>query len=193
VKFWHLAVLFIVMLVVTAFLLRQNNLHMIEYRNLLKQADEQNKDIPQALANLRNYVGNHMNTSLGSGVYLEHSYQRAYDAAVQEAGKTGASAAVYQQADKDCQSLFSKTASFQAYIQCVTDKIAASGSAQDPVAAIKAPPADMYRYNFASPNWSPDVAGFAVLFTIALGLIIFGRFVLEWVIYFMLKRAHQVS
>lgn len=193
VKFWQLILLFILLVALSAYLLRQNNLRMIEFRNLAKQADEQNKDVAQALANLRNYVANHMNTSMGSGIYLEHSYQRAYDQAVQEAGKSGAGSALYQQADRECQSLFSKTASFQAYLQCVADKITASGSAQDPLAAVKAPPADLYRYNFASPVWSLDVAGFMLLMTALLGLIIIGRFLLELGIYVLLRRTARVS
>src|SRR5690242_3786879 len=72
VKLWQLFVLFVVMLMLTAFLLRQNNLHMITLRNLVKQADEQNKDVPGALTNLRNYIVTHMNTGMGeTGIYLE--------------------------------------------------------------------------------------------------------------------------
>ncbi len=193
VKFWQLVVLSVLMLPVTAYFLRQNNLRMIELRNLVKQADEQNKDIPRALANLRNYIANHMNTGMGNGIYLEHSYQRAYDQAVQEAGKSGAGAALYQQADHECQGLFSKTASFQAYLQCVADKITASGSAEDPLAAVKAPPPDLYRYNFASPTWSPDLAGSMALLTVLLALVIIGRLVLEIGIYALLRRATRVS
>lgn len=168
---------------------------MIELRNLVIQADEQNKDIPQALSNLQTYVASHMNTSMGErGIYLEHSYQRAYDAAVQRAASSGStSAATYQQADKDCQSLFSKTASFPAYIQCVTDKVAASGAAADPVAAIQAPSADLYRFNYEPPFWSPDVAGFMLMAAVLVAVVLLLRLMLMGTIYMLLRVRHQVS
>lgn len=179
----------------SAFFMRQNNLRMIELRNLVMQADEQNKDIPAALNNLQSYIATHMNTSMGDrGIYLEHSYQRAYDAAVQKAAQGGsASAVTYQQADKACQDLFSKTSSFPAYIQCVTDKVAASGAAADPIASIQAPSADLYRFNFAAPVWSPDVAGFTLLTAMLVAAIIAFRLTLMWVIYMLLRWRHQAS
>lgn len=194
IKLWHLLVLLAVMCLATAFLLRQNNLHMITLRNLVQQADEQNQNIPTALTNLQGYVTTHMNTGMGEkGIYLSHSYQRAYDQAVQGATSSGsASSAAYQQADKDCQSLFSRTASFPAYVQCVIDKVAASGTAVDPVKDIKAPSADLYRYNFVSPAWSSDVAGWAVLVTLAVAFIITGRLVTELIIYLLLQKRHRV-
>lgn len=195
VKTWHLLIALVVLLAASAFFLRQNNLRMIELRNLVTGADEQNMDIPQALNSLQSYIATHMNTSMGDrGIYLEHSYQRAYDAAVQQAAQGGgSSAATYQQADKDCQGLFSKTASFPAYIQCVTDKVAASGAATDPVAAIKAPSADLYRFNFVSPAWSPDVAGFTLLATAMVAAIIVFRLLLLWAVYALLRWRVQVS
>ena len=174
VRLWHVVVLFLILLPWTAYMLRQNSLQMIELRNDLQRADEQNTHIPEAVKQLRMYIAKHMNTSMGDrGVYLEHSYQRAYNQAVQDAQK-GDGAATYQQADKDCQNLFSRTASFPAYIQCVTDKVAASGSASDPVEAIRAPLSDLYRYNFVPPVWSADVAGFFVLVVAVLALVIIG-------------------
>ncbi len=195
VKTWQLLAVLVVLVAASAFFMRQNNLRMIELRNLVMQADEQNKDIPVALNNLQSYIATHMNTGMGDrGIYLEHSYQRAYDVAVQKAAQGGsASAVTYQQADKACQDLFSKTSSFPAYIQCVTDKVAASGAAADPVASIQAPSADLYRFNFAAPLWSPDVAGFTLLTAMLIAAIIAFRLILMWVIYLLLRWRHQAS
>ena len=85
VKLWQLLVVFIVFASASAFFLRQNNLQMIELRNLVKKADEENKDIDQALINLQHYVTSHMNTDLGDGIALQYSYERAYTAAVEAA------------------------------------------------------------------------------------------------------------
>jgi len=193
VKIWQLVLLFVVATVWSGLMLRQNSLHMITLRNAVEKADEQNNDIDNTLNDLRHYVASHMNTSMGDrGIYLEHSYQRAYDQAVQDA-QQGDGAAVYQKADKECQSLFSRTASFPAYIQCVTDKVAASGSSQDPVAAIKAPSADLFRYNFTPPGWSPDIAGWSVLVAILLGILILLRVIFVGLIHILLRRSSSVK
>lgn len=193
VKLWHLVVAFFVMLVISAMLLRQNSLTMIALRDAVEKADEQNDNIDNRLNELRQYVASHMNTDMGErGIYLEHSYQRAYDQAVQDA-QQGDGAAEYQKADKECQSLFSRTASFPAYIQCVTDKVAASGASQDPVAAIKAPSADLFRYNFTPPRWSPDLTGWAVLATILLGTVIIVRVIFGGLIHILLRRSSSVK
>lgn len=195
VRLWHLLLALVVMCALSALLLRQNNLNMITLRNLVQQADEQNGDVQQALTNLHGYISTHMNTGMGEqGIFLEHSYQRAYDQAVQKAVDNGAaSSKVYQQADKDCQPLFSRTASFTAYIQCVIDKVAASSSAVDPVKDIQASPADLYRYNFVSPAWSPDAAGWFVLFTAVLALVIVFMLISELIIYALLRHRHRHS
>ena len=195
VKTWQLLLLFVMLVAGAAYFLRQNSLRMIELRNVVIQADEQNKDIPQALNNLQGYIATHMNTGMGErGMYLEHSYQRAYDAAVQRAASSGnSSAATYQQADKECQSLFSKTASFPAYIQCVTDKVAASGVAADPVAAIRPPSADLYRFNYEPPLWSPDIAGFTLLAAVLVGAVLVLRLLIMWGVYALLRWRRQVS
>jgi len=193
VRLWQIAVALVLMLLFSAFMLRQNSLHMIERRDAVERADQQNKDLDKTLNELRSYIASHMNTSMGDrGIYLEHSYQRAYDQAVQAAEQSDGAGA-YQQADKVCQALFSRTASFQAYVQCVTDKVAASGSGQDPVAAIKAPSAELFRYNFTPPLWSPDVAGWSVLATILLTVVLFARIFLVWLIHILLKRSSPIK
>lgn len=193
VKVWQLIVIFMVLFVWSAVMLRQNSLHMITLRQAVERADEQNSDIDNKLNDLRGYIASHMNTNMGDrGIYLEHSYQRAYDQAVQDA-QQGGGASVYQQADKECQGLFSKTASYQAYVQCVTDKTAATNAAQDPISAIKAPSADLFRYNFAAPRWSPDLAGWGVLATILVGILIILRVFFVGLIHILLKRSTPVK
>jgi hypothetical protein len=165
---------------------------MIELRNLVAQADEQNKDIPKAVTNLRNYVASHMNTGMGDrGIYLEHSYQRSYEAAVAVATQgSAAGATIYRQADLDCQGQFPKASSFAAYVQCMTDKVAASGISTGPITP---PSSDLYRFNFVSPAWSPDVAGFTLLAAVLLAVLLVGRLLLTWALYGLLKSRHLVS
>ena len=176
----HLGIAFVVLLGLGVLLMRQNNLHMITLRNLVIQADEQNQNIPEALTNLRNYIAAHMNTGMGErGIYLEHSYQRVYEGAVQGAIQNGSEQ--YKQADKTCRGMYGETSSFQAYAQCVADKTA------NVAAGITLPSADLYRFNFVAPAWSPDVAGFTLLAAFLAGALLAGRFLLQAVVYALLR------
>lgn len=166
IKVWHLIVLFIVFAVLTVFLLRQNNLGMIELRNTVKQADEEDGDVKGALLNVQHYVSSHMNTYLGEGIFLEHSYRRAYDKAVQQAvNTTNPNTRFYEQVELECRPVFQRTGSFPAYTECARGKLATIGAGLDALSAFAPPPVDLYRYNFTSPLWSFDGAGFALILT----------------------------
>lgn len=193
IKLWQLLLLLVVMTLLTAFLLRQNNLGMVAKRNMVKMADEKGGDVAAALTDLQNYVTTHMNTNMGDkGIYLEKTYQRAYDRAIQQAlSSKSANSVLYQQADQACRPIFSRTASYPAYTQCVADKVAAQGPAQDPLSALKAPSTDLYRHNYVSPFWSADAAGFAAAFTIFILLIIVGRIFTAWLLRLLLRHRYR--
>ena len=179
IKTWQLLVLLIVLAVISAFLLRQNNLRMIELRNLVTQADENpTGDVKKALLDLQNYVTHHMNTDLGSGIYLQETYQRAYTTAVQQAvTATNPQARLYEQVEVECRPVYQRTKSFPAYTLCAKEKLDKLAPSQDALANLKTPPVDLYHYNFASPLISFDGAGIFVLLTGVVGLLIFVRLV----------------
>ncbi len=189
VKLWQLLVLLMALTAWSALMLRQNNLNMITLRNLVQQADEQGGDASGALTTLGTYVTTHMNTSIGpSGLYLQHGYQRAYLQAIDHAKQAGGSTGrVYQQVDDDCQKAYDRITAFEAHVQCVVDRVAAQTSSQSPVVAISVPLADLYRYDFLSPVWSPDVAGFTVLVTVFLLVLIASRMVLAGALVLLLR------
>lgn len=176
VKTWQLFLLLIVLAVVSAFLLRQNNLHMIELRNQVTQADEQAGDVKTALLNLQKYVSGHMNTSLGNGLYLQETYQRAYTDAVQKAvTATNPQAKLYEQVELECRPVYQRTKSFPAYTLCAKEKLGTLAPSQDALASMQAPSADLYHYNFASPYISFDAAGIFVIITGVVALLIIIR------------------
>lgn len=191
VKTWQLVLILILLTGASAFFLRQNNLHMVELRNLVKKADEENKDVDKALLALQHYVSAHMNTDLGDGVALQHTYERAYTAAVQAAANsTNPNAPAYTKAEAECQPVFERTRSFPAYTQCAHDKLSQLSPDQDILANLKTPSPDLFRYNYASPAWSADIAGFTVVLTLIVALMI----VFRTVIYFVLRailRSHR--
>lgn len=191
VKTWQLFILLVAFAGLSAFFLRQNNLQMVELRNAVKKADEDNGDTKKALLDLQRYVSSHMNTDLGEGVALQHTYERAYTAAVEAAAKsTNPNAALYAQAEAQCQPVFQRTRSFPAYTQCAADILGKLAPGQDALSNLKTPQPDFYRHNFASPVWSPDLAGFTVVLT----LIVAFAIVLRTATYFVLRailRAHR--
>jgi hypothetical protein len=194
VKTWQLLILIVLCALIAAFLLRQNNLQMIELRNLVMKADEDpNGDTKKALLTLQNYVSTHMNTSLSSGIYLQETYQRAYTTAVQAAvTATNPTSKVYEQVELECRPVYQRTHSFPAYTQCAHEKLAQLAPGQDALATLKTPQIDLYHYNFVSPLISFDGAGVFVVITGVIAFLIVFRFI-AYVMLRLLLRTHRPS
>jgi hypothetical protein len=178
---------------VSATLLRINNLGMVDHRDAVLQADKSGdkKEIKESLLNLQRYVSSHMNTSLESGVYLEHSYARDKAEALKKASDaTNPTSKVYQQAGRECQSRFvGGVESFRNdYVQCVLERVSALSPAGDAAQDLQLPKADLYRYDYLSPLWTPDIAGFSVLITLAIAVIIVIKLLLITTVKLLLKR-----
>ncbi|HSE29188.1 MAG TPA: hypothetical protein VLA77_01210 [Candidatus Saccharimonadales bacterium] len=190
IKVWQLALIFVLLLGLSAYLLRQNNLQMVEYRNLVKMADESGQGIEQSLLDLQKYVTNHMNTNLGEGLFLEHSYQRAYDAALKEAASSvNPNSATYIQAEDECRAQYGNV-SFQLYLQCIQQRVSSLAPGTDPLQSVKVPPAELFRYNYVSPRISFDLAGIVVLITLFVGLLILLR-VTTYAVLKIIVRRHK--
>ena len=191
IKTWQLLIVIVLLAALSAFFLRQNNLQMLALKDTVKQADENNKGVSEALLNLQHFVANHMNTSLGDGIALQYSYQRAYTAAVEAAANaTNPQAAIYTQVELACRPVYQRTHSFPAYTQCAHDQLSQLQPGVDPETALKTPSPDLYRYNFASPIWSPDLAGFSVLLAaIAVVMLLFR--LITYLILWAILRAHR--
>jgi len=179
-KNWQLLVLLLIMTIVSATLLRLNNLGMVERRTAVINADEKgDKEVLRTrIVELQGYISSHMNTSLTGGLYLAKTYERDRDAALAAAASaTNPSSAVYQQASIECRQRWKGgVASFRNdYVQCVVEKVGSLAPQTDPTAGLKLPKADAYRINFASPLWTPDIAGFSVLICALLILAIIVR------------------
>lgn len=194
IKTWQLLIVLILLLFVAATLLRLNNLGMVERRNAVIAADKRGDEEAsfRAIVDLQHYVSTHMNASLGKGVYLEHKYNRDRDAALRSATQTSnPNSPVYQQASIECRARWQGgVASFRNdYVQCVIEKV--SGLSAGRAAALKLPHADMYRYDFVSPLWTPDFTGFSVVLCILVVIIIFGRLVTVGILRLLLRHHYK--
>lgn len=185
-KTWQLSIIFILLCIISATFLRMNNLEMVKLREVVLEADKIGDKtlISNRLVNLQQYVSYHMNTSLGKGVDLKESYTRDREAAIQKASQgTSSQSEVYQRASVECRARWQgNVASFRNdYVKCVEDAVAAVPSQQQ--LALELPRAAAYRYNFASPLISFDLAGISVI----LSLIILGLIIVRLLLFYILK------
>jgi hypothetical protein len=155
--------LFIVTIIVCAAALRHNNLTMVELRGAVDAADKNNGDVNTALNNLRAYVYGHMNTNLvNSGnnikppIQLKNTYQRLYEAKLNEVQT--ANQQLYTDAENYCQSI-NKAYFGTTRVPCVQNYVINHGLKQADINI----PAGLYQFDFVSPTWSPDLAGFSLL------------------------------
>lgn len=164
---------FLLLGLISVLALRHNNQTMIKLRSQVYDADRKNVDVNPSLNQLRAYVFGHMNTNLSSGnnnikppIQLKYTYQRLYDA---QANKVqAANQKLYTDAELYCQSINS------AYygttrVPCVQNYVINRGLKTANVSI----PAGLYEFDFASPRWSPDIAGWSLVLSILslLGLI----------------------
>lgn len=176
IKTWQLVVLLVLSGFVSATFLRLNNIGMIERRGAVTSADEiGNVDTTvNRLYDLQRYVSAHMNTDMGKGLYLEASYKRdvqaAYDKVSSDSNPNGN---IYKKAQETCAPRFSRWSI--AYVQCTTSELAKYPSADSLSSDVKLPLADTYLHVFISPAWSPDFAGWSVLISAVIGLMIIVR------------------
>src|SRR5579863_9194315 len=158
--------LFLVSAIAAIFALRSNNEHMITLRNDVYAADKAGTGVEAALDKLRAYIYGHMNTNLSSGgnaikppIQLKYTYDRLESAAQASANNS----ALYTTAENYCQAQIPASVSIsgRGRIGCVQDYILNhGGKAAAPI------PAALYEYDFVSPLWSPDLAGWLVLISI---------------------------
>jgi len=187
VPYWVFLALFVLSGIVSIAALRHNNQQMIKLRQAVYQADKANGDVNGALNNLRQYVYGHMNTNLSSGndpikppIQLKYTYERLLAAANQRANNSG----LYTEAENYCQARIPASVSIsgRGRIACVQDYILSHGG--NAPAAI---PAGLYEFDFASPSWSPDVAGWSLVVTALFFLAFAASFMIDKLVHAKLR------
>lgn len=146
--------------------LRQNNMHMAELRDAVYAADEAGSGVDEALQDLRAYVTTHMNTSLtaaANGVYPPVQLKYTYSRLVQAAGQNSSNqnSTIYNDAQKYCEGQIPSGFSGSHRLDCIEEYVQSHGGA--PVTNI---PDSLYKFDFVSPTWSPDLAGLTMLISV---------------------------
>jgi len=178
INVYVLVVILVISITVCVFALRQNNLQALKLRDAVIAADKDNKDVEGALTELRTFMYSHMNTSLSSGpnaikppIQLKYSYERLVEAEQQRL--TVENSKVYIEAQAECEKRFPKGLSGSGRIPCITDYVASRGVEQKNI------PDSLYKFDFVSPTWSPDLAGWSMLAAIVSGAFLVLRLLLD--------------
>lgn len=188
VKTWQLVILLILMVFVAATFLRLNNTGMIQRRQAVMAADKQGNSnvLNERLYDLQRYSAAHMNAD--SGVfYLQESYNRDAEKMVQSISGSDEYAA-HAEAEAVCHPQFHGYST--AYLNCFITELSKHPTSST-LPEVKTPEESLYRYNFVSPRWSPDFAGFSILVALGIILVIFARLIGLLVLKLMLKRQYR--
>jgi hypothetical protein len=177
---WWLLGLSVISGIICIAALRQNNLNMVKLRDQVFAADKADGDVETALRSLRSYVYAHMNTNLSSGnsikppIQLKYRYDRLVEA--EKSQVASANTKIYNDAQNYCEQFISHQVFGGAKISCVQNYVSSHGLKEQPV------PDALYKFDFVSPAWTPDLAGWSLVITVALALLFIIRFGLEkWV------------
>ena len=186
VNYWFFLSACLVCVVVAVFALRQNNLNAISLRDELVMVDQQNGDVESAINKLRLYIYGHMNTDLATStsvyppIQLKYRYDRLVATEKDRIGQANTNT-IYNDAQKYCETNFPQSFYGAGRLPCIQNYIDTH-----PASSVKEQhiPDALYKFNFASPIWSPDLAGWSIFFAALFLLMFIIRFVLEkWLQY----------
>ncbi len=181
----YLAAVVVAGMLVTILALRHNNEHMLSLKNAVYAADKQGGDTQKALQNLQIYVVSHMNTSLSSGtniyppIQLKYTYDRLVQAESEQLASTNSK--LYNDAQQYCEAQNSSDFSGRNRVPCIQQYVKDHGQ------PLKTIPDSLYKFDFVSPIWSPDLAGWSLFVTAILTALLVGLVGLRW----WLKRSSE--
>lgn len=180
ISYWYFVVIFLVSAFIAAYALRQNNMQALRLRDRVLQVDKQDGDIEAALRELREFTYAHMNANLASdtGIYppiqLKYRYERLVEAELKRV--QGSNQDVYAQAQKHCEAQNPSGFLGATRLGCIQQYV--DQNAQ-PEAKPREIPDDLYKFDFASPRWSPDLAGWSIVVAALVLLLLMTRIIAQ--------------
>ena len=200
VKTWQLLIIFVLLLFVEATLLRFDHIEMTNLKTAVTAADESNDDvaISEALDKLRNFARTHTVINIiekngesyitfGTGpIYLRNQYNRkaseALAAAEAQAGTdANPNGNVFAKAMDVCKPIAIANGwawNSQGYLDCMTGEINKYPTAEriEDTYVASLPSTALFRYDFASPIWTPTPTGFIGIICLILSAVLIIRF-----------------
>lgn len=190
VKTWQLMILLILAAFLAATFLRLNNTGMVQRRNVVSAADKAGdaQQLTERLAELQRYSSTHMNASSGV-IYLQHQYDRDAQTAIEEASNSSSeSASANSHAEEVCHPQYSGWST--AYMQCFLEELAKYPTSET-LAEPQLPNTELYRYEYASPLWTPDFAGWSSLVVVLIFLVIIIRLISLGILRILLRHRYR--
>lgn len=191
VKTWQLVILLILFGFIAATFLRLNNIGMVQRRTAVLSADKSGDQasIANRLYDLQRHASSHINAGTGP-FYLENQYKRDTRKLIEKAKNAGGpNGNINVKADAVCKPRYNTYS--QAYAQCFSDELAKYPPAPDPAQNVKLPSTELYRYDFASPKWSPDFAGGALAVCAIIVVLILARLISLGILSLMLRHHYR--
>jgi hypothetical protein len=180
VPYWVFLILFIATGCISVVSLRHNNQTMIDLRNAVYRADKKGTNIEASLDNLRIYVYGHMNTNLSSGgnaikppIQLKYTYARLQAAEKKQIDKTNAQVTTDAQNYCAAHNPGYDAATKSRRFDCARDYLSSHSVQTSSI------PTALYEYDFISPSWSPDMAGWSLLAAVTFFVLFIISFFLE--------------
>ena len=203
IKTWQLVILLIMSGFISATFLRLNNVGMVERRESVEHADKAGDivNLQQRLYDLQRYVSTHMNADPGK-IALDHTYKQMYDRKLKEFEEE-----IKNQSNNDTVSKVRAVCDARAqqggygrfttqadprYINCINEEWAKDPTAKATNLQFEAPSTEPYYHTFVSPIWSADYAGWSLLVTIFIAMIIVMRLVVLGMLKLILRRRNKL-
>lgn len=210
VRNWQLLLILIPLLFVTATLLRLDHLRMVELRDAVVAADNLGDDtiLQEKLQALQEFTFTHVvvniterngiqSLNFGTGpFYLEGQYLRAANVAIAEAESqladdSNPNGNIYAAVSAICrpQALANGWAwNSPGYLNCWTTELGKYPAADELNSRLTAnvPSTELFRYNYASPIWAPSWAGWAILASVIILIIVVIRLIIWCVLHIFL-------
>lgn len=166
--------------VVCIFALRANNDHMAKLRTAVYAADKSGVNVQASLQGLQAYVTRHMNTNLSTGpnavyppIQLQYTYQRLEASEAEQEANTNSQ--LYTAAQNYCQKLDPTDFSGHNRVPCIEQYVENNGAGSLAPIAVS-----LYKFDFISPTWSPDLAGWSLVTTIVLAILFVVNLIATW-------------
>ena len=203
IKTWQLVILLIMSGFISATFLRLNNVGMVERRESVENADKAGDivNLQQRLYDLQRYVSTHMNADPGK-IALDHTYKQMYDRKLKEFEEE-----IKNQSNNDTVSKVRAVCDARArqggygrattqadprYVSCINEEWEKYPAAKVANLQFEAPSTEPYYHTFVSPIWSADYAGWSLLVTIFIAMVIIMRLVVLGMLKLMLRRRNKL-
>lgn len=178
-KVRYLLIPAIVFALLSIYGLRANYSKMTELRQAVYTADQTNGNVEKALTELRKHVHGHMNTNLTSGsnpikppIQLKSRYEKLVSAEQERVKRLNTQ--VTAQAEQICAAQHPQPGFNAPRVACIQEYVRTNG------AKARTIPDQLYKFDFVSPRWSPDMAGISLILSGLFFILATSRIVLEY-------------